>query len=150
MSDGSTAGCPGEASVCNQCHILIQLHTGKRTCRIQHFPHTRTTLWSLVAYHDNISLYNTAGIDCLNGILFAVKHTGRSGMCHHAWINRRALYNAALGCDITKQHGNTAGGRIRMLDILNDIGIHIHSIRNVLCDCLTRYCHQRGVNQLLS
>ena len=150
MPDGSTAGCPGEASVCDQCHILIQLHTGKCTCRIQHFPHTRTTLRSFVADDYNIPLYNTAGIDCLDRSLLAVKHTGRSGMSHHFRIHSRALYNTALRCNVSKQYGNTAGGRIRMLDILDDIRIHIHGSRDILCDCLSGNGHQAGINQLLS
>ena len=70
-------------------------HTCDGRCRIQHFSHTRTALWSFIADNHNITRHDLAALDRCNGILFAVKDSCRSFMYHHLRNNCRTFYNTA-------------------------------------------------------
>ena len=107
MSDGSTSGGAGETSVCDQCHTGAQTHACDGRCRIQHFSHARTALWSLITDNNNISRYNLAALDCCNGILFTVKDTCRSFMLPSSQEQLQnaltTLPNSLPGCPSVQQ-----------------------------------------------
>ena len=149
MSDRSPSGCARETSVRDQCHTGAQTHTCDGRCRIQHFSHTRTALWSFIADNHNISRYNLAALDCCNGILFAIKDTCRSFVYHHLRNNCRTFNNTAVHCQVALQYRNTACLTVWIVDWADYLRILILASFNILTNRLACCSDQVCVKQSL-
>ena len=148
MTDGRTAGCAGKTAVCDQGYGRTKSHTCNGRSRIQHFTHTRTTLWSLIADHNNITCHNLAAADCLDGILLAVKDSGRAFMNLHLRNNGRTFDNCGIRCQVSFQNGDTAGLAVWILNWTDDLRIFVDTSFDVLPYGLSGYCHTLCVQQI--
>ena len=148
MTDGRTAGCAGKTAVRDQGYGRTKSHTCNGRSRIQHFTHTRTTLWSLITDDNNVACHDLAAADCLDGILLAVKDSGRAFMNLHLRNNGRTFDNCGIRCQVSFQNGDTAGLAVWILNRADDLRIFIDTSFDVLPYGLSGYCHTLCVQQI--
>src|SRR5579872_2857919 len=79
MADAEAAGGAGEAAIGDQCDLAAHALPSQCCSRLQHFPHAGTAARTLVANDEDLAFLVGALLDGLEGILFAIEATGRSG-----------------------------------------------------------------------
>ncbi len=126
VTDGRAAGCSGEPAVGNQSHVLIQPHARNGRRGVQHLPHSRTALGTLVADDYHIPGFDFPGVNGGNGILFAVEHPGRPAVDHHFLCHRGPLHHTALRRQIALQHRDAAVLTVRVLDGPNQLRVTVY------------------------
>ena len=131
MSDSSTTGSSGETAVCNQSHSTAQTHTHDGGGRIQHLPHSGTTLRSFITDYYHISRINLSALNSSNGILFTIKDSGRSLMHHHFRSYSGTLYHAGIRSQISLKHRNTADRHKGLINRTNNLLILISGMGNI-------------------
>ena len=147
MSDGGTTGRAREASVSDECHVLIQSHTGDRRGGRQHLTHTGAACGAFVTNDHHVALDDLAGVDGGNGFFLALVYLGGTFMHKHFGCHGASLDHAAVGCQISAKNRDTAGLREGIVHRANNLGVAIERIRDILRHGLARHRHDRGVKQ---
>ena len=149
MTDGSTSAGTAETSVSDESNCLVQLHSGKRTCRVEHLSHAGTALRALVSDNDNIAVNDLSIVYSIDSILFTVEYSRRTAVLQHFRSHSTSLYNAAVLSDIAPHYRDAACLTVRLVNRSDDIVVLDISTLDVFTDSFAGSSYETFVNETL-
>ena len=149
MTDGSTSAGAAETSVSDESNSLVQFHSGKSTCRVEHLSHAGTALRAFVSDNNHIAVNNLSIVDSIDSILFAVEYSRRTAVLQHFRSYSTSLYNASVLSDIAPHYRDTACLTVRLVNRSDDVIILDISTLDVFADSLAGSSYETFVDETL-
>ena len=148
MSKRSTAGCTTKASVGYQNYVLVQSLSCKCGGNCKHFAHSRSTLWSFIADHNNIALVDFASLYCRHCFAFVVEYTCWSCMLHKFFCTGRTFYYSSIRSKVSKQNCKAAVIAERIFNRADSFRVAVYNTFNIFCNSFSSYCDERSINKI--
>ena len=122
MADGGPARRPGETTIGQERHLVIQPHPGQGRGGHQHLPHPWPTPGPFVPDDDHVAGLNVPAQDGLQRRLLVLKDTRRPPMLHHPRQDGRCLDHRSVWGQVAPQDGDPPIGPVGIVGRADDVG----------------------------